>query len=387
MIIEFNCFSHEGVQDTLSIVYSIINIIRYVIPIILIVITTLDISKKIINPEDKEGQQKILIRTIAAIIIFFIPTFINLFLNFAGITIPNINTNPTTNTKNNDNNEKNKEKETKKEKELSNLEITNCPSLLSTYYNGNKITLNTNIDSSYSKDIIWSVTEGKNFVNLNASNDRKSAEVTFKNAYSKGKVTIYVTAGGSNSYCEMFVDKEKIENLAYTNCPPTSTIYYVGDTVSLTTNIKDSYNGDIKWYSDNDSAVKITTNSNLRSATIKILDQPKLGYVIVKTAAGYNNIVCLLSINAVKELKITNCPSENNVYHVGDTIILNSNIPSFYKRDPIWQSTETPDAFIIKPTSNGRSAEIKIISVPENGYGYIGLGADSKGTSCLINIK
>ena len=62
MIIEFNWLSQPGVSGVINMVYTIIDIIRIVVPIVLIVMTTIDITKEIINPSEKEGQKKIMIR-------------------------------------------------------------------------------------------------------------------------------------------------------------------------------------------------------------------------------------------------------------------------------------------------------------------------------------
>ena len=75
-IASWNWCTQEGVKGVLKLVMGIISIIRYVVPIALIVMTSLDIIKKVINPDDKDGQKKILTRAIAAVVIFFIPLLI-----------------------------------------------------------------------------------------------------------------------------------------------------------------------------------------------------------------------------------------------------------------------------------------------------------------------
>ena len=72
----WNWCAQEGVQGILKLVMKVVNIIRYIVPIALIVMTTLDIIKKVINPDDKDGQKKIMNRAIAAVIVFFIPLLI-----------------------------------------------------------------------------------------------------------------------------------------------------------------------------------------------------------------------------------------------------------------------------------------------------------------------
>ena len=61
----------------------LINILQFIIPIALIIMCTIDLGKIMLNPEDKK-QPKILKRMIAAVLIFFIPTILNLVLDAAG---------------------------------------------------------------------------------------------------------------------------------------------------------------------------------------------------------------------------------------------------------------------------------------------------------------
>ena len=99
MIIEFEWLNQSGVQNVLNMVYKIVDIIRIIVPIVLIVMTTLDITKKVINPEEKDGQKKIMIRLIAAIVVFFSPVFIRGVFKVAGIEIDDTTTSNTTPTK------------------------------------------------------------------------------------------------------------------------------------------------------------------------------------------------------------------------------------------------------------------------------------------------
>ena len=59
-----------------------ISVIRFVIPIILIVKMALDIYHQVINVDDKDSKDKITKRIVASIIIFLVPTIINVFLGF-----------------------------------------------------------------------------------------------------------------------------------------------------------------------------------------------------------------------------------------------------------------------------------------------------------------
>lgn len=69
------------VLKIVALVKEILNIIRIVVPIGLIAMTSLDVFKKVLNPEDKEGQKKILTRVIVAVLVFLTPAIINIFLS------------------------------------------------------------------------------------------------------------------------------------------------------------------------------------------------------------------------------------------------------------------------------------------------------------------
>ena len=66
--------SETGVQNTFHLIKSILEVLRIAVPIGLMVMTTLDIMKKVINPNEKDGQKKMMTRAIAALIVFFIPS-------------------------------------------------------------------------------------------------------------------------------------------------------------------------------------------------------------------------------------------------------------------------------------------------------------------------
>lgn len=72
--------NEEGVRQAFALIKNILDILRIVVPIGLILMTSIDIAKKVINPEEKDGQKKIMTRLFAAIIVFLIPTIISIFL-------------------------------------------------------------------------------------------------------------------------------------------------------------------------------------------------------------------------------------------------------------------------------------------------------------------
>ena len=67
----------------------ILNILRFVIPIVLIIRIGIDIYKNIVNPENKEGLSKTKNRIIASIIVFLTPTIISLLYEFIEKNIVN----------------------------------------------------------------------------------------------------------------------------------------------------------------------------------------------------------------------------------------------------------------------------------------------------------
>lgn len=72
------CSGENSIQPVLHMVKLLVDIIRIVVPIGLIAMTTFDIAKKIVDPNEKEGQKKIMYRAIAALIVFLVPTIIQL---------------------------------------------------------------------------------------------------------------------------------------------------------------------------------------------------------------------------------------------------------------------------------------------------------------------
>ena len=76
LLISWDWCAQAEVKGVFNILKAIIDVIRYIVPIALVVMTSIDIMRKVINPDDKDGQKKIMTIAIAAIIVFFIPLFI-----------------------------------------------------------------------------------------------------------------------------------------------------------------------------------------------------------------------------------------------------------------------------------------------------------------------
>ncbi len=77
-ILDFFLCDTIGYLKVMSLIKTLLNIIRFVIPIILVVLIITDLFKNVLNPNNKESVNKIKSRIIAAIIIFLVPTLVSL---------------------------------------------------------------------------------------------------------------------------------------------------------------------------------------------------------------------------------------------------------------------------------------------------------------------
>ena len=80
-ILESVC-SDYALAGTLATLGRIFSIVCIVVPIILIVALTLALISNMLNPDKKNGLKSILTKFLAALIIFFLPTVVNLVTNF-----------------------------------------------------------------------------------------------------------------------------------------------------------------------------------------------------------------------------------------------------------------------------------------------------------------
>lgn len=76
-----SCCSDMGLAKTLSIINNIINVVHIIVPIILIIMVVINLIELVNNPEEKKLVKKLTNKVIAAIIVFFVPTIMNVFLN------------------------------------------------------------------------------------------------------------------------------------------------------------------------------------------------------------------------------------------------------------------------------------------------------------------
>ena len=77
----------DSLKDVIAIVGFILNVIQWVVPVILIVIGSIDLVKAVIaSKEDdiKKGQQTLIKRLIAAVIVFLVPLIVSVVMSLIG---------------------------------------------------------------------------------------------------------------------------------------------------------------------------------------------------------------------------------------------------------------------------------------------------------------
>ena len=76
-----SCCSDYGLARVLSSLMRIINVIHIIVPIILMIALSIKLFQMVMNPDEKKEKKKMFNMAISAVIVFFIPTFINVVLN------------------------------------------------------------------------------------------------------------------------------------------------------------------------------------------------------------------------------------------------------------------------------------------------------------------
>ncbi len=379
--------NQNGVNNVVDMIYKIMDIIRIVVPIGLIVMTSFDISKKVINPEDKDGQKKIMIRAIAALIVFLLPTILNIVLRVGGMdengidissgkgnSITNNTYSPSINTE-------------KANTELASISINNCPGGTRKFRKGESVTLNTNVPNTYNGSIKWEVFGGESFVNLRETNGGKSVQVNVLDVKFDTTSTIMVEAGGKKTSCKINVETDKLSSINIVNCPNERSYSLIGDRVELSTDIPSTFNGTVTWKVDDSSIAKIVDLSKKGKVTVELLARPKGGAAFITVVAGGSAKTCHINVKAVKNLEISSCPN-NLVFNVGDKITLTSNLSANYLGPIEWAvSSYNKDEIRLTVSGTKREAVVEILKVPPLNQGTIILAADSETTHCKIRIE
>ena len=75
---EFFLCDTVGFLRAIYIIKVILNFLRFVVPIIIIIMITKDLFKNVINPKEKDGMKKIINRLVAGVVVFLVPTLVSL---------------------------------------------------------------------------------------------------------------------------------------------------------------------------------------------------------------------------------------------------------------------------------------------------------------------
>ena len=77
-----SCCSDATLVSLIDIVRKIMEIFQVIVPIVLLVMLMVQLSKLVMNPDEKGGLRKITNRIIAAMIIFLLPVFVNVVMSW-----------------------------------------------------------------------------------------------------------------------------------------------------------------------------------------------------------------------------------------------------------------------------------------------------------------
>ena len=79
-----SCCKDYGLATYLHIVKEVLNLIHFIVPIILLIMVTVDLAKMVINPDDpqKKKSKSLYNKILAAVLIFFIPNTVNVVFSF-----------------------------------------------------------------------------------------------------------------------------------------------------------------------------------------------------------------------------------------------------------------------------------------------------------------
>lgn len=82
-----NCCTNHSIGSLVSIVSNIIGLIQVIVPIILLIMVSINLTQLVINPDDKKKIKGIKNKFIAAIFVFAVPVIINAFINMVNTDI------------------------------------------------------------------------------------------------------------------------------------------------------------------------------------------------------------------------------------------------------------------------------------------------------------
>ena len=79
-----NCCSNKAIASLVSPISNIINLIQIIVPILLLIMISINLTQLVINPDDKKLLKGIKNKAIAAVLVFFVPVIVNVFINMVG---------------------------------------------------------------------------------------------------------------------------------------------------------------------------------------------------------------------------------------------------------------------------------------------------------------
>lgn len=372
MIIDFDWFNSQNVKNVLSVIVQVINIIRIIVPIGLIAMTTFDITKKVINPEEKEGQQKIMIRLVASVLVFLSPIIINFVLHFMNIDIKELtgitskDITPTYDTP-------------QAPVEVSSISLFGCPASLKV---GETAVLKTNIPAKYSGGIRWE--QDTNAVSIIPSADKKSATIEMVDDSINAVTTITVSTADAQQTCYLTPNA----NISITNCPSATKVFKPGEKIKLITDVSPKYRGKILW-EQNWKVFTMTPNDDEKTVTLEVLDNPESTNSTITAYKNGKKSLCMIRVEKPKldTLSITNCPPTSNIrFDPGEEITLTTDIPDTFKGDITWKRgiDDNDNNIIITPSADGRSATVRVNNNPSTTFASTVVLAGDKASACTI---
>ena len=87
--ISFFICNTSGVLRIMYLIKTLINVIRFIVPIILIIMLIYDLPNNVIKPNEKDGINKIVKRVVAAVIVFIVPTVVSLVISLIDYALEN----------------------------------------------------------------------------------------------------------------------------------------------------------------------------------------------------------------------------------------------------------------------------------------------------------
>ena len=79
-----NCCSNRVIAAMIHPINNIINLIQVIVPIILLIMVSVNLTQLVINPDDKKLLKSIKNKFLAAVFVFFVPVIINAFIGMVG---------------------------------------------------------------------------------------------------------------------------------------------------------------------------------------------------------------------------------------------------------------------------------------------------------------